>query len=94
MKTAEVCRKHGISQNSFNKWKAKNGGPDMSDARNLIRLYGKPASIVGDNGTELTSRAILEWQNKTGVAWYCIAPGKPSQNAFIGSCNGRLQDGC
>jgi len=58
----------------------------------LIRLYGKPATIVSDNGTELTSRAILEWQNQTGVAWHYIAPGKPTQNAFIESFNGRLRD--
>jgi putative transposase len=58
----------------------------------LIRLYGKPTSIVSDNGTELTSRAILEWQNETGVAWHYIAPGKPMQNAFIESFNGRLRD--
>ena len=58
----------------------------------LIRLYGEPATIVSDNGTELTSRAILEWQNKTGIAWHYIAPGKPTQNAFIESFNGRLRD--
>ena len=58
----------------------------------LIRLYGRPETIVSDNGTELTSRAILEWQNETGVAWHYIAPGKPTQNAFIESFNGRLRD--
>jgi len=58
----------------------------------LIRLYGKPGTIVSDNGTELTSRAILEWQNDTGIAWHYIAPGKPTQNAFIESFNGRLRD--
>jgi len=58
----------------------------------LTRLYGRPAAITSDNGTELTSRAILEWQNATGVAWRYIAPGKPTQNAFIESFNGRLRD--
>jgi putative transposase len=58
----------------------------------VIRLYGKPKTIVSDNGTELTSRAILEWQNETGVAWHYIAPGMPTQNAFIESFNGRLRD--
>jgi len=58
----------------------------------LIRLYGKPGTIVSDNGTELTSRAMLEWQNATGVDWHYIAPGKPTQNAFIESFNGRLRD--
>jgi putative transposase len=54
----------------------------------LIRHYGKPATIVSDNGTELTSRAMLEWQNQNGVGWHYITPGKPTQNAFIESFNG------
>ena len=58
----------------------------------VIQLYGKPATIVSDNGTELTSRAILRWHAKTEVAWHYIAPGKPTQNAFIESFNGRLRD--
>jgi len=58
----------------------------------LVRLDGKPATIVSDNGTELTSRAMLEWQNKNGVGWHCITPGKPTQNALIESFNGRLRD--
>lgn len=58
----------------------------------LIARYGKPQTIVSDNGTELTSRAMLEWQNRTGIAWHYIAPGKPQQNAFIEAFNGRLRD--
>jgi putative transposase len=58
----------------------------------LVRLYGKPTAIISDNGTELTSRAVLEWQNENGVGWHYIAPGKPTQNAFIESFNGRLRD--
>ena len=58
----------------------------------LIQLHAKPAAIVSDNGTELTSRAILEWQNSTGVSWHYIAPGKPTQNAYIESFIGRLRD--
>jgi len=38
MRTAEVCRKHGISPNTFYKWKAKYGGLDVSDARRLKSL--------------------------------------------------------
>ena len=38
MKTAEVCRKHGIRQNTFYKWKAMLGGLDVSDARKLESL--------------------------------------------------------
>ncbi|MFT3973783.1 MAG: DDE-type integrase/transposase/recombinase [Amaricoccus sp.] len=60
----------------------------------LIARRGKPAVIVSDNGTEMTSRAVLEWTNRTGVAWHYIAPGKPQQNGFGESFNGRLRDEC
>ena len=45
MKTAEVCRKHGISQNTFYKWKAKLGGLDMSAARKLKSLETENARL-------------------------------------------------
>jgi putative transposase len=47
---------------------------------------------VSDNGTELTSNAILAWSDRQKVSWHYIAPGKPTQNAFIESFNGRLRD--
>jgi len=58
----------------------------------IIDRRGKPASIVSDNGTELTSMAILRWSQDARVDWHYIAPGKPTQNAFIESFNGRLRD--
>ena len=64
-------------------------------ARELDRLMserGKPKMIVSDNGSELTSNAILAWADKTKVEWHYIAPGKPMQNGFIESFNGRLRD--
>lgn len=45
-----------------------------------------------DNGTELTSNAILGWADETGVGWHYIAPGKPQQNGYNESFNGRLRD--
>ena len=60
----------------------------IADAR------GYPLLIVNDNGTELTSHAILAWQEERGVEWHYIAPGKPTQNAFAESFNGRLRDEC
>src|ERR1700730_1534669 len=41
---------------------------------------------------ELTSNAILAWADQSRVAWHYIAPGKPMQNAFIESFNGRLRE--
>ena len=51
-----------------------------------------PDACVSDNGTELTSMAILRWSQETQIEWHYIAPGKPTQNAFIESFNGRLRD--
>jgi putative transposase len=58
----------------------------------IVARRGKPVACVSDNGTELTSMAILRWCQETGVQWHYIAPGKPQQNAFIESFNGRLRD--
>jgi putative transposase len=58
----------------------------------IIAVRGRPAMCVSDNGTELTSIAILRWSQETRVEWHYIAPGKPQQNAFIESFNGRLRD--
>jgi putative transposase len=60
----------------------------------LVLTRGRPLMIVSDNGTELTSRAILQWQEDHAVAWHYIAPGKPMQNGFVESLNGRFRDEC
>ena len=64
--------------------------------RELERLATKrvvPQEVVSDNGTELTSGAVLRWA--TGrLAWHYIEPGKPVQNAFIESFNSKLRDEC
>ena len=48
----------------------------------LVAVRGRPLLMVSDNGTELTSTAILRWCQERGVEWHYIAPGKPTQNAF------------
>nr|WP_087141672.1 IS3 family transposase [Brevundimonas diminuta] len=58
----------------------------------LIARRGRPAMIVSDNGTEFTSTAILAWAQDHGVDWHYIAPGKPTQNGFVESFNGRMRD--
>nr|WP_312294244.1 IS3 family transposase [Brevundimonas diminuta] len=58
----------------------------------LIARRGPPAMIVSDNGTEFTSTAILAWAQDQGVDWRYIAPGKPTQNGFVESFNGRMRD--
>jgi len=58
----------------------------------VIAARGRPAMCVSDNGTELTGMAVLRWCQEIRIAWHYIAPGKPTQNAFIESFNGRLRD--
>ena len=58
----------------------------------LIGTRGKPGMIVSDNGTEFTSNAILGWAKDHRVEWHYIAPGKPMQNGYIESFNGRMRD--
>nr|WP_234055274.1 MULTISPECIES: IS3 family transposase [unclassified Xanthobacter] len=60
----------------------------------LMAIRGKPSAIVSDNGTELTSMAVLKWCQQMGVEWHYIAPGKPMQNGFVESFNGRFRDEC
>ncbi|RWR05746.1 transposase [Sinirhodobacter populi] len=58
----------------------------------VIARRGCPGTIVSDNGTEFTSTAILSWCQRTVIARHHIAPGKPMQNGFIESLNGRFRD--
>ena len=58
----------------------------------LIARRGKPGMIVSDNGTELTSNAVLAWCGEAKIGWHYTTPGKPTQNAFVESFNGRMRD--
>jgi transposase InsO family protein len=61
-------------------------------------LKGEPLTAIGPrtmaSGTEMTSHAIFKWAQDRRIEWHYIAPGKPTQNAFIESFNGRLRDEC
>lgn len=48
----------------------------------VIARRGRPAMVVSDNGTELTSMTILSWCQRTGIEWHYIAPGKPKHRAM------------
>ncbi|WP_425454974.1 IS3 family transposase [Hephaestia caeni] len=64
----------------------------VRELADLIAERGAPKMIVSDNGTELTSNAVLTWTGDAGVEWHYIAPGKPTQNGFVESFNGRMRD--
>lgn len=60
----------------------------------VCAVRGKPAVIRTDNGKEFTGRAMLTWAHRNGVALRLIEPGKPNQNAYVESFNGRFRDEC
>lgn len=60
----------------------------------LVAKLGKPHCIVSDNGTELTSRAVLQWAQDNQIEWHYITPGKPTENGYTESLNGKIRDEC
>jgi len=60
----------------------------------VIALRGAPETITSDNGSEFAGRAMDYWAHQTGVKLDFIRPGKPVENGYIGSFNGRLRDEC
>ena len=55
---------------------------------------GLPKIIRTDNGKEFCGKAMLTWAHERGIVLRLIEPGKPNQNAYIESFNGRLRDEC
>ena len=55
---------------------------------------GYPAAVRTDNGPEFTSRAFIGWTQAHGVRHLMIEPGRPMQNGYIESFNGRFRDEC
>lgn len=60
----------------------------------VARERGLPSMILTDNGPEFTSKAFSRWAYKRGVQLHFIDPGKPTQNAFVESFNGKFRDEC
>jgi putative transposase len=60
----------------------------------LVSERSRPTVLVSDNGPEFTGRAVDQWAYLHGVRLHFIAPGKPVQNAYVESFNGKLRDEC
>lgn len=60
----------------------------------LARTHGRPQVIVVDNGPGFTSRTLDEWAYRNQVRLHFIEPGKPTQNCFVESFNGKFRDEC
>lgn len=70
-------------------------GQRVSRILEALRLADRlPGTIVCDNGTEFTSKAMLKWSLEKGIKLNFIQPGKPTQNAYIESFNGKLRHEC
>jgi putative transposase len=71
------------------------GGHPLTRILDQLRVTrGLPQVIRTDNGKEFCGRAMLTWAHERGVTLRLIEPGKPNQNAYIESFNGRLRDEC
>ena len=70
------------------------GGRVVRVLERLVAERGAPDEIVLDNGPELTGKALDQWAYERGVWLRFIEPGKPVQNAFVESFQGRLRDEC
>ena len=60
----------------------------------VVAQRGAPRAITGDNGSEFASRVMDAWASRHGIQLDFIRPGKPVENGFIESFNGRLRDEC
>jgi transposase InsO family protein len=60
----------------------------------LAATRGLPQVIRTDNGPEFCGRALLTWAHERGLTLRLITPGKPTQNAYVASFNGRFRDEC
>lgn len=60
----------------------------------IIAVRGKPQEIQSDNGSEFTGNAVQGWAHASGIQWRFIEPGKPIQNCYIESFNGKIRDEC
>jgi len=71
--------------------------PGLRVVRTLEQLLAsgrKPREIVVDNGPEFAGKALDQWAHEQGVQLRFITPGRPSENGYIESFNGRLRDEC
>ena len=76
------------------KFDLMSGSRVVECSERVAELRGYPQSITVDNGTEFCSKAVDGWAYRKGVKLDFIRPGRPAENGFIESFNGRLRDEC
>jgi putative transposase len=70
------------------------GSQVVAALEGIAAVRGYPTQLVCDNGPEFIGRAVVGWAMQHGVHLLHIQPGKPNQNAFVESFNGRVRDEC
>ena len=60
----------------------------------VARFRGYPLAVRTDNGPEFTSRAFMAWAQRRGIRNILIEPGRPMQNGYIETFNGKFRDEC
>ncbi|MBB5365731.1 DDE-type integrase/transposase/recombinase [Deinococcus humi] len=60
----------------------------------VVRFRGRPQAIITDNGPEFVGKALDLWTHETGITYLFTRSGKPVENTYIESFNGRLRDEC
>jgi putative transposase len=74
--------------------RSQTGEKVVEQMKRLVKLRGVPESITTDNGSEFAGQAMDAWAHQAGVKLDFIRPGRPVQNGYIESFNGRLRDEC
>jgi putative transposase len=74
--------------------RSQTGEKVVEQMKRLVKLRGVPESITTDNGSEFAGQAMDAWAHSAGVKLDFIRPGRPVQNGYIESFNGRLRDEC
>jgi putative transposase len=74
--------------------RSQTGEKVSAQLERVIALRGAPESITSDNGSEFAGQAMDYWAHQVGVKLDFIRPGKPVENSYIESFNGRLRDEC
>jgi putative transposase len=74
--------------------RALNGHKVALALSQIVAERGTPESITADNGSEFASRAMDAWSYQHGIRLEFIRPGRPVENGYIESFNGRLRDAC
>ena len=90
LETGELCRRHGISRQTFYRWKAKFGGLEVSDAQRLRQLEEENRKLK----QLVAEQALDRWAYENGVTLHFITPGRPMENGYIESFRGRFREEC